>query len=309
MKNEASLPDIQNDFASFVNQLQSLGLSDNTRKSYLNDLRQFSQWLAQSQGEPFAIANITPHDLIDYKSYLKTVKEFQTATINRHLSSISRFLKWARQEGLTETEPPERLQEKIIQPMGPHSLTRKEQGALLRAVEKRGKLRDVVLIKLLLHTGLRCAEVAELKVDDLEILPRSANEEKGWVHVRAGKGGASRSVPLNSEVRRVLLAYLEVRDKELKKAVDPGYLLIGERGRLTTKGVAYLVRKFAYQAELQNCSVHTLRHTFANNLIDKGVSIDRVGLLLGHASLDTTKIYTRPTKVDLEHEVEKLALL
>jgi site-specific recombinase XerD len=75
---------------------------------------------------------------------------------------------------------------------------------------------------------------------------------------------------------------------------------------LTTKGVAYVVRKYAYLAQLADCSVHTLRHTFGKNLTGKGVSLDRVGHLLGHASLDTTRIYTKPTQADLVRDVEKL---
>lgn len=283
--------------------LQTVGLSRHTVKGYGSDLESFRRWFSETQGEKFEPANVTPRDLFDYKSFLLTVKDYQTATVNRHLSSISRFLKWAKSQGITETLPPEKLQVKVKQDWAPRSLDRNEQNTLMREVAKRGNRRDIALISLLLGTGLRSSEVADVKVDDVEILSRSANEEKGWVHVRAGKGGAPRDIPLNSDVRKALRDYFEQLG-----GIEAGYLFSGQRGALTVKGISYIVRKYAYQARLEDCTVHTLRHTFAKNLIDASVSIDRVGLLLGHESLDTTRIYTKPTKADLEREVEKLAL-
>lgn len=292
---------------AFHQYLQDQGVSPLTVKNYCADLDRFRGWFGPARGRAFTPANIVPGDLVEYKSFLMTVKKYKPATVNRHLSSIARFLKWARGQGLTETLPPEKLQKKQPQATAPKSLTATEQHRLVLQATQRGTARDVALIKLLLGTGLRSAEVANLKHDDVELLPRSASEEKGWVHVRAGKGGASRSVPLNSEVRKALRAYLAWREEQATAAETEAFF-IGERGRLTTKGVAYVVRKYAYQAQLSGCSVHTLRHTFAKNLIDKGVSLDRVGMLLGHASLDTTRIYTQPTEADLAREVEKLAL-
>jgi site-specific recombinase XerD len=282
--------------------LRTIGLSNHTVQGYCSDLESFRQWFSETRGVRFEPANITPRDLFDYKSFLLTIKNHRTTTVNRHLSSISRFLKWAKSQGITKTLPPEKLQVKVKQDWAPRSLDRNEQNALIREVAKRGNHRDIALTWLLLGTGLRSSEVANLKVDDVEILSRSTGEEKGWVHIRAGKGSAPRDVPLNSDVRRTLREYLGQRgDTEMD------YLFLGQRGPLTTKGIAYIVRKYAYQARLEDCTVHSLRHTFAKNLIDAGVSIDRVGLLLGHESLDTTRIYTKPTKADLEREVEKLA--
>jgi site-specific recombinase XerD len=282
--------------------LQTVGLSRHTVQGYRSDLESFRQWFSETRGEKFEPANITPRDLFDYKGFLLTIKDYQTATVNRRLSSISRFLKWAKSQGITETVPPEKLQVKVEQDWAPRSLDRNEQNALMREVAKRANRRDMALISLLLGTGLRSSEVAGLKVDDVEILGRSASEQKGWVHVRAGKGGAPRDIPLNSDVRKALRNYLEQLGE-----TESGYLFSGQRGALTVKGIAYIVRKYAYQARLEHCTVHTMRHTFAKNLIDAGVSIDRVGLLLGHESLDTTRIYTKPSKADLEREVEKLA--
>ncbi len=86
-----------------------------------------------------------------------------------------------------------------------------------------------------------------------------------------------------------------------------GRLFLGQRDPLHKPGINYLVAKYVYQAQLENCTAHTLRHTFAKNLVDAGTPLDQVATLLGHESLDTTKIYTRPGKQDLERAVRRAA--
>ena len=84
-------------------------------------------------------------------------------------------------------------------------------------------------------------------------------------------------------------------------------LLLGQRGLLNEAGINYLVTKYAYQVRLLDCTSHTLRHTFAKNLVDAGIPLDQVATLLGHESLDTTRVYTRPSKRDLEQAVRRAA--
>ena len=96
---------------------------------------------------------------------------------------------------------------------------------------------------------------------------------------------------------------------EVEVEVD-GYLFLGQRGeRLKPSGIRYLVERYAYDARLEAVTPHTLRHTFGKNLVDAGVPLDRVASLLGHESVDTTRIYTTPSEQDLQQEVEKIALI
>ncbi len=184
-------------------------------------------------------------------------------------------------------------------------------------------IRDMTIIQTLLGTGLRISELANLRIEDVEV-----SERKGLVRVREGKGGKSRIVPLDNRTRSVLLRYVEKRKKELQLSGQPpvqrssarknrsdnrdsrrpeGPLFMGQRGPLSERGIDYLVRKYAYQARLENCTAHTLRHTFAKNLVDAGIPLDQVAILLGHESLDTTKVYTKPSRRDLERAVRKAA--
>jgi site-specific recombinase XerD len=163
---------------------------------------------------------------------------------------------------------------------------------------RRGKnVRDLAIVEMMMKTGLRVSELVDLTLTDLELAERG-----GRVIVRAGKGGKYREVPLSKEVRVALESYLQKREEDGSQR-----LFLGQRGPLNVPGVQYLVTKYAYQARLQEVTPHTLRHTFGKNLVDVGVSLEQVAALLGHESLDTVMIYTKPSHGDLEKAVRKAA--
>jgi len=176
-------------------------------------------------------------------------------------------------------------------------LSRKEQQALLRAVRQGENQRDLAIVKIMLGAGLRISEAAALKVSDLEI-----SDHSGWVKVRVGKGMKSRSIPLSVQVRKALQAYLKIRPDE-----DEEDLFLGQRGPLSEWGIHAIVKKYAFQARLEDVTSHTLRHRFAKNLVEASTPLDQVAILLGHESLDTTRIYTRPSERDLEQAVRLAA--
>jgi integrase/recombinase XerC len=242
---------------------------------------------------------VDPRDIREYKGYLVR-KGLKPSTINRRLIALRRFFRWAKQEGLVGDNPFEILEQVLLKEQrdtAPRWLDRKEQLALLRAVRKRESKRDLAVIQALLGTGLRISELAALKVSDLEISGR-----KGWLYVRKGKGSKARDIPLDNKTRQVLSSYLEERPEDGTER-----LFLGQRGPLSEPGINYLVTKYAYQARLEDCTSHTLRHTFGKNLVDAGVPLDQVATLMGHESLDTTKVYTRPSKRDLERAVRRAA--
>ena len=139
-------------------------------------------------------------------------------------------------------------------------------------------------------------------MDDVQLA-----ERKGSVYVREGKGGKSRSVPLNAEAREALNDYLVVRPEDGWES----RLFLGQRGPIGSRQVQRLLKKYARQAGLdeKELTAHALRHTFGKNLVDAGVSLDRVATLLGHANLNTTRIYTTPDERDLQQAGEKVTNL
>jgi site-specific recombinase XerD len=152
----------------------------------------------------------------------------------------------------------------------------------------------------LLHTGLRLSESVDLRLGDVEI-----SERRGSVLVRNGKGSKQRSIPLNSEARQAVRDWLAVRPQS-----ESDHLWVGVEGDggdgLTGRTVQRMLRRYAQDAGLDDLTPHILRHTFAKNLVNRGVGLEKVASLLGHSSLNTTRIYVIPDDHDLEMAVELL---
>ncbi|MEA3350695.1 MAG: tyrosine-type recombinase/integrase, partial [Chloroflexota bacterium] len=169
-----------------------------------------------------------------------------------------------------------------------------------RAVHQSGDIRDIAMIEMLIGTGLRVSELLALQVGDLEINTRS-----GQVTVRKGKRGNQRVVPLKSEVRKALDAYLELHPR-----VDntDARLWLGQRGPLKDRSaVLRILNKYSLIAQINDFGPHVLRHTFATRYLDANPD-DLRGLaaLLGHTNLNTVMIYTEPSFDDLAERVERV---
>ena len=285
--------------ADYQEYLEQTGKSANTVKAYLHDVGAFASWFEQTTGDEFAPGIVDPREITDYRGHLLQ-RGSSPATVNRRLVSLRRYFFWARKQGMINDTPFEMLEKvrvKEQKDIAPRWLSRREQLAFLRAVRQGENLRDLAVIQIMLGAGLRISEAAALKVSDIEL-----NDRSGWVLIRTGKGMKPRSIPLSVHVRNALQAYLKVRPDE-----DEESLFIGQRGPLSEWGIHAVVKKYAYQARLEDVTAHTLRHSFAKNLVDSSTSLDQVATLLGHESLDTTRIYTQPSERDLEQAVQRAA--
>jgi site-specific recombinase XerD len=167
---------------------------------------------------------------------------------------------------------------------------------LLRAVERVGRSRDLAVVRLLLNTGLRVQELCALTWKDVAL-----SERKGLLTVRHGKGAKHRQVPLNHDARAALatLGYPQHAGQEAA-------IIQGQRGPMTPRGVQSLLARYEPLAGLEDLSPHALRHTFCKNLIDAGVGLEQVAALAGHESLETTRRYCTPSRLDLERAVERI---
>ncbi len=141
--------------------------------------------------------------------------------------------------------------------------------------------------------------IIRLGLDDVTL-----NACSGWVQVRYGKGGKAREVPLSLDARKALAAWLEARERH-PYADDP-HLFLGQRGPLSGPGIYRIVTKYGRLAGIESLTPHTLRHTFAKNLIDAGEPLTVVAAHMGHESLNTLAIYTRPSREDLLRAVNGL---
>ena len=283
--------------------------SEQTIKAYMADLSSFSRWFQQTTGEPLNLEYVTPMEIIDYRNAMLEWGK-KPSTINRSLISISSVCQWAQQNDLISNNPAEGIRNVAEEPLAPRALERKEQLGLLRAVRKSGNLRDLAIITMLLHTGMRVSELCNLRVSDIRISTNS-----NMITVREGKGTKRRNIPLNSTIISVLKDYLQSLSSNKQVALITGpnpeqerFLFYGQkRMPLTDRGVRYIIKKYAYEAKIENLSPHVFRHTCAKNLIDAGQPIDRVAKILGHSNVNTTAIYTIPTERDLHITMESIS--
>ena len=197
---------------------------------------------------------------------------------------------------------------------GPKYLDKKQQYALQRAVEKDVQLsrlrypkrwvarqRDASLVVVLLNTGLRLQEALDLRLGDVQI-----SDRKGQIIVRHGKGRKQRTIPLERRSPQGA-AGMDGCAPPREPATFCGWLWRAtSEGALSSRSVQRVILRLGQDAGLKNLTPHMLRHSFAKNLVDSGVGLEKVAALLGHSNLNTTRIYVTPNQNDLEKAVECL---
>lgn len=296
----------------FEQHLKALDLSHLTILGYLGDVKQFAAWFSQTNSEAFALEAVTPSDIRAYRQHLQVSEQRKASTVNRKLAAISALMAWAKTAGKIPSDPTDgiRLVKQVAS--APKWLDKKEQFSLQRAIEKDLQLsklrypkrwstrrRDASLVQFLLNTGLRLSETVALRLKDIQL-----SERKGSVLVRMGKGNKERSVPLNAEARQALQAWLTVRPLTESDFVWVAVEDVSDG--LSGRAVQRVMKRYAQEAGLCELTPHIARHTFAKNLVDSGVGLEKIASLLGHSSLNTTRIYITPDEHDLEMAVQRL---
>ncbi len=271
------------------------------------------------------LSDLTPIALLGYRNDLQHGRAKSTSTVNTRLAGLRSFCGWLVEQGPLPADPASRLRSIGRQgPLAPKGLTDKQVNALLReASRSRHLARDYALVQVLLQTGMRIGECAALDYEDI-----SFGERGGSVDIRAGKGNKARSVPLNASARQALAEYAAptlgvgqtvpavAKSWPKRRSGVRGTPLWGSQkgGRLSAQAmrrvIDCLVRDCSARGLVPpDASAHTLRHTFAMFYLKDNPG-DLVGLatLLGHSSLDTTRIYGQPTAEMLASRVDRLSL-
>lgn len=293
----------------FIDHISNRDLKPRTIAMYSIDTKQFATWFTAQSGS-FAPELVTPLDMREWKRHL-IAQDYAPGTINNKLSSLGVFFTWCVTSGLSVANPVDDIKRVQQVASAPKWLTRRETYLLLRATaeavqvaelrhseyKQRLAIRDTAMIALMLHAGLRVAEVCNLQRDDVKIGQRS-----GQVIVRQGKGDKRRTVPLNIDARRAVSRWADYQ-----KGVwlfygdapgEPVQTMTAQRRIATLGKRAGLIDKL---------TPHRLRHTFGKSLVDAKVSLDQIAALMGHSNINTTLIYTRPGQADLEKACDLIA--
>ncbi len=273
-----------------------------TIKAYREDLFGLVEWLENSQGSSPRPDDLTPQDLRAFQAALQQAG-YARSTVSRKLASLRSFYRFAMRQGLARDNPAKPLRNPRRQRKLPHVLTSDEVGRLLLAppANSVAGLRDRAILETMYSAGLRVSELVALRDGDLDF-------DEQVVRIR-GKGRKERISPLGSYAIKAIDRYARkrIRDPKTESLGRDAPVFVNRFGRiLTTRSVGRMLEKYIAQADLDaRTSPHTLRHSFATHLLDRGADIRSVQELLGHKSLATTQIYTHVSAANLRQVYER----
>jgi integrase/recombinase XerD len=270
------------------------GLAKNTLESYRRDLALFADWLA---GRGKGLDAAAEPEVLGYFAFRhRGASRFRASTQARLASSLKRFYQYLVRSNRITADPTLRLETPKRAPRFPRTLTEGDVEALLAApdVERPLGLRDRAMLELLYATGLRVSELVRLKGGEVSL-------DMGVVRV-FGKGSKERMVPLGEEAAAWLTRYQREARPALLKGRGADAVFVTARGdAMTRQAFWHLITRYGARAVPgKHLSPHTLRHAFATHLINHGADLRVVQLLLGHADISTTQIYTHVARERLK---------
>ena len=268
------------------------GLAPNTLAAYRRDLTLFADWLGREAGRSLVEASET--DLRQY-ALARHAGSAPTST-NRRLTVFKRFFRWAVRERIVDADPTLKL-DSARQPLRvPKTLSEAQVEALLAApdVETPLGLRDRAMLELLYASGLRVSELVSLKTVHVSFVECALRV--------TGKGAKERLVPFGEEALVWIERYVaEARPAIIGRRTSDALFVTGRGGPMTRQMFWKLIKAHALRADVQvPLSPHTLRHAFATHLLNHGADLRAVQLLLGHADISTTTIYTHVARERLK---------
>ncbi len=271
------------------------GLAKNTLEAYRRDLKLFAAWLMQ-QGRP--VDQAVQADIDGYFSAKHT--ETKSSTANRRLAAFKRFFRWAVRERHMAEDPTLKLVSAKALQRAIKTLTEAQVESLLNApnIDTPLGLRDRAMLELLYACGLRVSELVGLKTFYV-----SMNDNALRV---TGKGSKERVVPFGQIAAQWIERYLKESRPLILNGQLTDDLFVTTRGSsMTREGFWHIIKKYALQVDVNApLSPHTLRHAFATHLLNHGADLRAVQLLLGHADITTTTIYTHVARERLKQIVK-----
>jgi len=321
---------IENLIDEFVDYMRNyLLLSCNTAASYSSDLLQFAEFLSKYDPSvrPVDIDNVAIRHFIAHL-YEKGLSK---RSVERKISTLKAFFRFLKKKGIVSTSPASSISYRRTPRPLPNFIRTPEEAELLVTTPleynrtgnrntkspriKAIRIRDMCIMRFLYGLGIRSVELAMLDTTDID--------SDGIVHIKYGKGGKMRVVPMGEKTRKALNQYLSVRNELIKedrvdvsksgdtKSTSPLFVnMIGNR--ISTRMIRYIVSKYVTRAGMASITPHTFRHSFATHLYEAGADLREIQELLGHANIDTTDIYTHISlrnireKYDMAHPHSKL---
>ncbi len=269
----------------FLNYLSvERGLAKNTLEAYGRDLAKYREFLKKEKAG--AWKEITSQRILKYLLSLRE-RKLSSRSIARNLVAIRVFYKFLVQEGYLKEDPLSNLESPKIESKLPRVLTTLEVEKLLKEPSLGSDLgmRDKAILELLYATGMRASELISLKISDLHL-------EETYLRC-LGKASKERVVPLGLPAVRISKRYIKEARPSLVKKEGFTYLFSNRfGGRLSRQGLWKIIKKYGKKAGIKKITPHTLRHSFATHLLQRGANLRAIQEMLGHRDISTTQIYT-----------------
>lgn len=261
------------------------GLSKNTSHSYKTDIEKLFAFIESKELD--SITKLKSNHISEFLAELN-ISGLNISSINRCIVSVKQFFKYLMLENIIKTDPTANLVSPRMKKTIPDVLSLEDIEKILNVPDltKFEGLRDSAMLEILYASGLRVTELVELKQVNI-------NYDHGYLIVM-GKGSKERIVPIGMTSIKKINDYLELSRPHLAKDKISDYLFITRRGTcFTRQGFWKLIKAYAKEAGiLKNISPHTIRHSFATHLLERGADLRTIQLLLGHSDISTTQIYT-----------------
>jgi integrase/recombinase XerD len=272
------------------------GLAKNSLSSYATDLRRFGHWLSDQSIDLERVERI---HLVKYFQSLRAAG-ISARSVARALAAIRGMFRFLVAERHLKADPTENLENPKLWTTLPKSILPTEVEALLAAPDcaTADGLRDAAMLELLYATGLRVSELIKVRLDDVVM-------DAGFLRT-IGKGSKERIVPFGDAARDAILRYRESGRPDHDNHADP-HLFLSRRGRPMTRQSFWMkIVRYAREAGIKtHISPHVLRHSFATHLLENGADLRSVQMMLGHADISTTQIYTHVSRARLQRMYEQ----
>ena len=269
------------------------GLSKNTIEAYGHGLSRFFNYVKRK-----GIEEVQGVGKFEVRAFLVVLKKqgLSTKTLLRNLVAIRSFFRFLIQEGILETNPLEEIESPKIAKTLPQILALKEVEKLLDQPDVRTPLgiRDRAMLEVLYATGMRVSELIQLPINQV-------NLEGGFVFVY-GKGSKERIVPLGAEAMKWISLYLGTAREMLSRGKESRFLFLNRLGKgMSRQRFWHNLKAYGQKAGIgKRITPHLLRHSFASHLLERGADLRSVQMMLGHADISTTQIYTHVARERLK---------
>ena len=268
--------------------------SDNTIKSYINDLSIYMNYLDNNK----LLYNKVNHN--DIINYLKSINNLNERTIAHQISVLRSFYKYLILENVIKVSPMENIDLPKLSKKLPNVLTIDEIDKILDInLIDMYDYRNKAMLELMYATGMRVSELINIKLEDIDIYNSLVKT--------VGKGSKMRIIPFGNYASLALEKYiLEYRAKFIKKEVND-YLFLNNHGKkMTRQGFFKILKNIALEKGInKEFSPHTLRHSFATHMLNGGADLKSIQEMLGHANLATTEIYTNISNEEIKNNYHK----